>query len=51
MRHDEIQSMNSSDRRKIAKSGAEVRYISLKPLAKKERRRQQRLARQVVLQS
>ena len=45
---DDPQAMNFSDRRK-SKSGKDVRYISLKPLAKKERKRQQRLVRQVPI--
>lgn len=46
LHHEEdVQAINLSDRRKS--KSADVRYISLKPLAKKERKRQQRLARQV----
>jgi hypothetical protein len=50
MHQEDVQSIIFSDknRRRSKSSGAEVRYISLKPLARKERRRQQRLMTQVT---
>lgn len=41
----DVQAMNMSDREWRARDS--VRYISLKPLARKERKRQQRMMNQV----
>ncbi len=47
---EDIQAITFSDKnRRRSKSSADVRYISLKPLARKERRRQQRLICQVLI--